>query len=110
MVPRRLELFVAAPSERGPDWFVFECHAPSRPLFVGPREAAEFEADRRTLVAQQQYEESALDEFIAHSMAASQQSREQMMRRFEEQARLYEERVLLGVANNICLAALSSPK
>jgi hypothetical protein len=78
----------------------------SRVLFVGTREAAEFEASRRNERAQKHYRDTAVDavidlpkqDFAAMIAAVTE----------EMEARTYQEETL-GLANIVCINALSLP-
>lgn len=107
MRPRKLDYFSVKPSVRGlEDWIVYEIRSPDRPLFLGSREAAEFDADRRNRIAIQRYRDTALDDVFdspkqdfAAMIAAVAEDMEARVRQEET----------LGVANIVCINALSLP-
>jgi hypothetical protein len=102
--PRRLDYFSVKPSVRGlEDWIVYEIRNPGHPLFLGPREAAEFEADRRNRIARERYRDTVLDGVFD---SPKQDFLADILKDMEERCRKEE---TLGLANCVCINALSLP-
>jgi hypothetical protein len=117
MTSDTMRRFLAIPSERfeSGGWVVREAidGRLGPPLFVGAKEAAEFEEDRLNRNEQARYTKASSDHLIEAVRAfgeANQQERaalmDRLIRDLEERVR-YEE--AYGLANSMCLTALSLP-
>lgn len=108
----RLELFLAAPSSSydSGNWIVYEAHDPGQVLFVGAREAAEFEADRRSRHAREAYPAAVSAALADKSRQEWEHKQATMMKDFMSflEWRLHQEEDC-GLANIHCRSALSLP-
>ncbi|HTC04892.1 MAG TPA: hypothetical protein VK749_15925 [Xanthobacteraceae bacterium] len=112
MTPGHMDFFMVSVSssfESG-GWIVYEVTAPDKVLFVGAREAAEFDADRRNQEAQKAYREASHRQWVDGMRGAVERDTAAMIGNFtkymEERFRKEE---TLGLSNIVALCALSLP-